>query len=229
MYPQTSTRSDSNRLHLSLANSHFPQPENPEVISTVANKGAAAGVISCFHRNRPRSAIPWRRATSEKRESGRIASRSICRLSLRQTSDDDLARRWGDGARSRQVMTKPMTKAAAPIARRRLWLGLELRSPTAERVERNPASLAILTLIELAWYPGLMVRAPESLAITLANWRHLVLHLKSYRRDVRTVRKQACKKCRIRPKVRQILADALDAVQTFRGECCFSGRPGDGH
>ena len=102
---------------------------------------------------------------------------------LCQTSDDDLARRWGDGARSRQVMTKPMTKAAAPIARRRLWLGLELRSPTAERVERNPASLAILTLIELAWYPGLMVRAPESLAITLANWRHLVLHLKIYRRE----------------------------------------------
>jgi hypothetical protein len=27
-----------------LANSHFPQPENPEVISTVANKGAAAGL-----------------------------------------------------------------------------------------------------------------------------------------------------------------------------------------
>src|ERR1700694_5621222 len=38
LYPQASTRSDSNRLHLSLANSHFPQPENPEVVSTVANK-----------------------------------------------------------------------------------------------------------------------------------------------------------------------------------------------
>jgi hypothetical protein len=30
-------------------------------------------------------------------------------------------------------------------------------------------------------------------------------------------------------KIRQISADALDALQTFRGECCFSGRPGDGH
>jgi hypothetical protein len=41
-----------------------------------------------------------------------------------------LARGWDDGARPRQVMTKPMTKtmtkAAAPIeqlARRRLWAG----------------------------------------------------------------------------------------------------------
>ena len=92
-----------------LANSHFPQPENPEVISTVANKGAAAGVISCFHRSRARSAIPWRRATSEKRESGRIASEVSAVCLLRQTSDDDLARGWDDGARPRQVMTKPMT------------------------------------------------------------------------------------------------------------------------
>jgi hypothetical protein len=63
------------------------------VISTVANKGAA-GVISCFHRNRPRSAIPWRRATSEKRESGRIASEVSAVCLLRQTCDDDLARGW---------------------------------------------------------------------------------------------------------------------------------------
>jgi hypothetical protein len=78
LYPQTSTRSDSNRLHLNLANSHFPH----EVISTVANKGGAAGVISCFHRNRTRSAIPWCRATSEKRESRRIASEvsAVCLL-----------------------------------------------------------------------------------------------------------------------------------------------------
>jgi len=62
------------------------------VISTVANKGAAAGVISCFHRNRPRSAIPWHRATSEKRESVRIASEVSAGCLLRQTSDDDLAR-----------------------------------------------------------------------------------------------------------------------------------------
>src|SRR6202166_3786632 len=79
-----------------------------------------------------------------------------------------------------------MTEPAAPIehlARRRLWLGLELRTPIAERLERKPASLAILTLIELAFYPGLMVRAPKSLAVTLANWRHLVLHLKIYWRE----------------------------------------------
>ena len=53
-------------------------------------------------------------------------------------------------------MTKGMTYAAAPIehlAYRRLWLGLELRLPIAERVERNPASLAILTLIEPARDP----------------------------------------------------------------------------
>jgi hypothetical protein len=96
------------------------------VISTVANKVAATGGISCFHRNRPRSAIPWRRATSEKRESGRIASEVSAVCLLRQTSDDKLARGWYDGARPRQVMTKGMTYAAAPIehlARRRLWLG----------------------------------------------------------------------------------------------------------
>src|SRR5260370_3673501 len=48
---------------------------------------------------------------------------------------------------------------------------------------RNPASLAIFTLIELAFYPGLMVRQPKSLAVTFANWRHLVLHLKIYQRE----------------------------------------------
>jgi hypothetical protein len=39
-------------------------------------------------------------------------------------------------------------------------LGLELCAPIAERVERNPASPAILRLIELAWYPGLIKRTP---------------------------------------------------------------------
>jgi hypothetical protein len=60
---------------------------------------------------------------------------------------------------------------------------LELRTPIAERLERNPVSLAILTLIELTFSPGLMVRSPKSLAATFANWRHLVLHLKIYRRE----------------------------------------------
>jgi hypothetical protein len=57
---------------------------------------------------------------------------------------------------------------AAPIehlARRRLWLGLELRSPIAECVERNPASLAVLTSIELARdmtleFPGTCKKLP---------------------------------------------------------------------
>jgi len=44
-------------------------------------------------------------------------------------------------------------------------------------------SLAIFMLIELAFYPGLMVRPPKSLAVTFANWRHLVFHLKIHRRE----------------------------------------------
>src|SRR6266403_3152337 len=79
-----------------------------------------------------------------------------------------------------------MTQAAAPVehlACRRLWLGFEFCAPIAERLERNPVSLAIFTLIELAFYPGLMVRPPKSLAVTFANWRHLVRHLKIHRRE----------------------------------------------
>jgi hypothetical protein len=49
---------------------------------------------SC-NRCAPTLAIPWRRATSEKRESGRIASEVSAVFLLRQTSDDDLARGWG--------------------------------------------------------------------------------------------------------------------------------------
>jgi hypothetical protein len=81
-----------------------------------------------------------------------------------------------------------------------LWLGLELRTPIAERLERNPVSLAILTLIELAFYPGLMVRAPKSLAITFAGSKvvgHLVVltcKLSARTDRVRTSKKQACKK-----------------------------------
>jgi hypothetical protein len=39
----------------------------------------------------------------------------------------------------------------------------------AEGLDRNPVSLAILTLIELALKPGLMVRPPKSLTVTFAN------------------------------------------------------------
>ena len=41
------------------------------------------------------------------------------------------------------------------MARRRLRLGFKLRSPVAERLERNPLGLAILPLIQLA--PTLLV------------------------------------------------------------------------
>jgi hypothetical protein len=45
----------------------------------------------------------------------------------------------------------------------------KLPLPVAERLERNPLSLAILSLIQLAMAPRLMVRSPKSLAVTLAE------------------------------------------------------------
>jgi ABC-type glycerol-3-phosphate transport system permease component len=57
-------------------------------------------------------------------------------------------------------------------------LGFELRPPVAERLERNPLSFAILSLIQLTPTPYLMVRSPERLAVALAGQelvRHLVL------------------------------------------------------
>ena len=69
-------------------------------------------------------------------------------------------------------MTKGMTYAATSVQkfrRRQLRLGFELRTPIAERLERNPVSLAIFSLIELAFYPGLMVSPPKNLAVTFAN------------------------------------------------------------
>jgi hypothetical protein len=65
-----------------------------------------------------------------------------------------------------------MTYTASPIehlACGRMWLGLEPCAPIAEGLDRNPVSLAILTLIELALKPGLMVRPPKSLTVTFAN------------------------------------------------------------
>ena len=69
-------------------------------------------------------------------------------------------------------MTKGMIYAASPIehlACGRMWLGLDPCAPIAEGLDRNPVSLAILTLIELALKPGLMVRPPKSLTVTFAN------------------------------------------------------------
>jgi len=78
-------------------------------------------------------------------------------------------------------MTKPMTKAAASVeqfARRLLRFGFELRSPVAKRLERKPLSLTILSLIQIALTPRLVVRSPKCLAVTLARARfarHLFL------------------------------------------------------
>jgi len=65
-----------------------------------------------------------------------------------------------------------MTYTASPIkhlACGRMWPGLEPYAPIAEGLDRNPVSLAIFTLIELALKPGLMVRPPKSLIVTFAN------------------------------------------------------------
>jgi hypothetical protein len=55
---------------------------------------------------------------------------------------------------------------------------LNFRTPVAERLERNRLSLAILSLIQLAPLPCLMVCPPERLAVAPARQvlvRHLVL------------------------------------------------------
>jgi hypothetical protein len=79
--------------------------------------------------------------------------------------------------------------------------GFELRPPIAESLERNPLRFAILSLIQRALLPHLMVLAPESLAVTLTGSKfvgHVVSSLfenSSARTDrVRTARKQPCKK-----------------------------------
>src|SRR5260221_13660425 len=54
----------------------------------------------------------------------------------------------------------------------------ELPPPVAKRLERKPLSLTILSLIQIALAPRLMVRAPKGLTVTLAralSVRHLFL------------------------------------------------------
>jgi hypothetical protein len=86
-----------------------------------------------------------------------------------------------------------MTKPAASVqqlAGERLRFGFELRSPVAKRLEREPLSLTILSLIQIALAPRLMVRTPKGLAVTLARppfVRHLFL-LTLQQRQVRTDR-----------------------------------------
>src|SRR5258707_8471174 len=64
-----------------------------------------------------------------------------------------------------------------------LRFGFELRPPIAERLERNPVRFAILSLIQRALLPRLMVLAPESLAVTLTGSKfvgHLVSSLSKF-------------------------------------------------
>jgi len=162
-------------------------------ICTVTNVGTALGFDSCFQRNSTRAAIPYRRATSERLAPGCPACSTMRRLSASLK-----VRRWPSraggmmsGCSWRAVshmtnamtkgMTKPMTKPAAPVkqlARPWLRLSFELRPPIAKRLERKPVSLTILSLIQIALPPRLMVCTPKGLAVTLArpsSVRHLFL------------------------------------------------------
>src|SRR6516165_5326060 len=84
-----------------------------------------------------------------------------------------IARRRNDERRPRRAvshmtnamtkgMTKPVTKPAASVeqpARRRLRLSFELRPPIAKRLQRKPVSFTILSLIQIALTPRLVMRA----------------------------------------------------------------------
>src|ERR1700676_1034400 len=97
-------------------------------------------------------------------------------------------------------MTKGMTQAAAPIehlARRRLWLGLELRPPVAERLEGNPLSLAILSdSTHSGPMPhGALAKKPRRNARDLTASRPPPENLSARTDRVRTSKKQVCEKC----------------------------------
>src|ERR1700686_5562930 len=83
-------------------------------------------------------------------------------------------------------MTKGMTYAATSVQKfrcRQLRFGFELRPPIAESLERNPLRFAILSLIQRALLPRLMVLAPESLAVTFTGSKfvgHLVSSLSKF-------------------------------------------------
>src|SRR6266566_10119393 len=83
-------------------------------------------------------------------------------------------------------MTKGMTWAATSVQkfwRRQLRFGFELRPPIAERLEWNPVRFAILSLIQRALLPRLMVLAPKNLAVTLTGSKfvgHLVSSLSKF-------------------------------------------------
>jgi hypothetical protein len=76
-------------------------------------------------------------------------------------------------------VTKAVTCAAAPVeqlARRGLRLGLELRPPVAERLQREALRLAIFPLIQVTALPCFMMRPPERLAVSRPR-RRIVSHL----------------------------------------------------
>jgi hypothetical protein len=75
----------------------------------------------------------------------------------------------------------------------------ELRPPVAERFERNPLSLAILSLIQLTPTPGLMVCSPERYPVARAVQQLVRLVLLTCKIAVRTdrvwgTREQVCEK-----------------------------------
>src|SRR5258706_15951279 len=69
-------------------------------------------------------------------------------------------------------MTKAMIWAAPWVKNfgcRLRGFGFHFPPPIAESLERNPLRFAILSLIQRALLPRLMVLAPESLAVTLSG------------------------------------------------------------
>src|SRR5258707_11907416 len=69
------------------------------------------------------------------------------------------------------------------FGRRPVGLGFDLPPPIAERLEWNPVRFAILSLIQRALLPRLMVLAPKNLAVTLTGSKfvgHLVSSLSKF-------------------------------------------------
>src|SRR2546430_17614927 len=84
-----------------------------------------------------------------------------------------------------RVMSWPR-RSLQSLRCRELRFGLELGPPIAEGLERNPLRFAILSLIQRALLPRLMVLAPESLAVTLTGSKFVGLVsslLKIHRRE----------------------------------------------
>src|SRR5258706_8394752 len=73
------------------------------------------------------------------------------------------------------------SKSKKKCGRRKLWFDFDLRPPIAERLEWNPVRFAILSLIQRALLPRLMVLAPKNLAVTGSkSVGHLVSSLSKF-------------------------------------------------